>query len=132
MTRLLMLLVALPLLFLAGCANDSNATAERREFERRMEERIGHFQQRILEARERAEGLSGEAREQMDESIKDLEERLGDLEDQLDQMRESADGQWEAVRDKAEEAASELERSFNEFRQNSGHELPLGDLARRP
>jgi TolA-binding protein len=124
MSRHLLLLAALPLLFLAGCGNGNDYSAERQAFQDRLESQIAEFNQQIQELRERSTETPGENQGQRDEAILELERQVEELESRLEEVR-GADGDgWEGIKSRAEEAATEAEKSFQQFREKFGAALP--------
>ncbi|HZA22950.1 MAG TPA: hypothetical protein VFA32_10170, partial [Dehalococcoidia bacterium] len=61
MKKLVMFLPVALLFLLAACGNDNGTSAQRQEFQEQTEDQIADFNQQIEDARERAEGLSGDA-----------------------------------------------------------------------
>ena len=64
MKQLLLLMSLVALLFLVGCTAQDQPASEREEFQRQMESQLDEFDQRIEEARNRAEELPADSRAQ--------------------------------------------------------------------
>ena len=121
MKKLIILLPMGLLFILAACANGDGedvSPAERQEFREQVESQIAEFNEEVEAAKERSEELSGDAKAEIDESIRELEEQRGDLQVQLEEMWEASDEEWEAAREDVEEAMDELGQGLNEMRES--------------
>jgi DNA repair exonuclease SbcCD ATPase subunit len=115
MKGLLLLLPFVAFLFLAGCANPDQPESEREEFQQQMESQLDGFDQRITEARNRAEELTGDARVNMEQAIDGLEEQRADLAARLEEMKAASDEEWAAFRTELEQASEDLQQAFNDL-----------------
>ena len=113
--KLLLLVPLLTLLFLLGCANPDQPETEREQFQQEMESRLDEFDQRIAEARNQAEGLSGDARANLELTIDELEQQRAALAARLEEMKAASDEEWAAFRTELEQASEDLQQAFGDF-----------------
>jgi septal ring factor EnvC (AmiA/AmiB activator) len=112
MKQLLLIMPLVALLFLVGCTAQDQPSSEREEFQRQMESQLDEFDQRIEEARNRAEELPADSRAQLEQTIDRLEERRADLAAGLEEMKAASDEEWEAFKTELEQASQDLQQAF--------------------
>lgn len=115
MKKVFALTVVLLVVFSFGCSREIEPPETREQLQQRTDSQIAEFNQRIEEARVRVDGLSGDSREEMNQSINSLEEQRDDLAAKLQAVREASDDEWRAIMNDVEEASNELEKDFDDF-----------------
>jgi len=102
------------LLFIACNAQDKT-TSVREEFQQQFESRIATLEQQIQDARNRANGLSGDDRTKADQSIAELDEKRSTLTSKLEAMKTAGDGEWEVLRTDLQETARDLDQAYGDL-----------------
>jgi outer membrane biogenesis lipoprotein LolB len=115
MKKLLLLLPFIALLLLIGCSNQDQTAPQREEFQQQMESQLGEFDQRIAEGRNQAEGLTGDARANMEQTIDGLEKQRADLAAKLEEMKAVGDDEWEASKTEVEQVSEDLQQALSDL-----------------
>ncbi len=113
MKKLLLFIPLVALLFLVGCTDQNQSAAGREEFQQQMQTQLDEFDQRIEEARNQAETLSGDPRVRADQTIDSLEQQRADLAARLEEMKAASDEEWEAFKTELEPASENLQQAFS-------------------
>jgi septal ring factor EnvC (AmiA/AmiB activator) len=113
MKKWLLLLPMVALLLVLGCFWEPEVNQERQEFQLEIDSQIDRMEQRIAEARDRAEGLPDDATSRLNQSIDDLEAQKLALENKLDEMKSASGDEWESFKADVERASHNVESAFN-------------------
>jgi chromosome segregation ATPase len=113
--KLLLFIPLVALLFLVGCTDQNQPAAGREEFQQQMQTQLDEFDQRIEEARNQAETLSGAPRVRADQTIDRLEQQRADLAARLEEMKAASDEEWEAFKTELEPTSENLQQAFSDL-----------------
>jgi outer membrane murein-binding lipoprotein Lpp len=116
MNKLLLIIPLLTLLFLLGCANPEQPETDREQFQQEMGSRLDEFDQRIAEAHQEAEGLSGDAWANLNSTINELEQQRAALAARLEEMKAASDEEWQAFQTELEQASQDLQQAFGDLK----------------
>ena len=89
---------------------------ERKEYIDKMADQLKSWDNELSRYQEKANKLSGDAKNQYQESITNLKERKDRLQEKLDNLRQSSDNAWKELKAGFEKSWSDLRESFSKAR----------------